>query len=159
MWCNCSIHLSRELDHYVMTRTLKYLLPTASMAFRAWRKAGFSCFGSGVQCFFFPISWWNQGGEHPYADFDLIGDIISRTLKTVISRHKYGNTFPKKNPLSVTPFRRLFSKKGNLRQNIPRNLCRLLAMLAPQNISDGGPNVKCQSHCGREWGCRNRGPW
>jgi hypothetical protein len=67
-------------------------------------------------------------------------------------------TLSPKNPLSVIPFRRLFSKKGNLRQNISRNVCRLLAMLAPQNISDGGPNAKCQSHCGGEWGAATAAP-
>jgi hypothetical protein len=33
-----------------------------------------------------------------FLHFDVTGDIISGTLKTVLSRHKYGNTFPK-NPV------------------------------------------------------------
>jgi hypothetical protein len=80
--------------------------------FRAWHKAGFSCFGSGVQCLFFPISWWNQDGEHPYADFNLTGDIISRTPKTVISRHKYGNTFPSKHVICHAFYAIVFQERA-----------------------------------------------
>jgi hypothetical protein len=79
MWCNCSIYLSLELDHSVHGT-----------------KQAFHVLAVGSSVYFFPISWWNQGGEHPYADFDLTGDIISRTLKTVVSKHKYSDTYPKK---------------------------------------------------------------
>ncbi len=69
----------------------------------------------------------------------------SHSLKTVMTGHKYANTFPNKPVICHALYAIVFQER-NLRQNIPRNLCLLLAMLGPQNISDGGHDAKCQSH-------------
>jgi hypothetical protein len=61
------------------------------------------------------------------------------------TRRKYANTFPKK-PVICHAFYAIAFRERNLRQNIPRNLCLLLAMLAPQNTSDGRPQCKMSSH-------------
>jgi hypothetical protein len=44
---------------------------------------------------FFSISCCSQGGEHPFTDFDLTGEFISKK-KTVASKHKCGDAIPKK---------------------------------------------------------------
>jgi hypothetical protein len=65
--------------------------------------------GSSVFFFQFPA---------PFTDFDLTGKFHFKK-KTVASRHKRGDTIPKKPVFCRFLAIFFFSKTGNLRQNIP----------------------------------------